>query len=257
MPLSSDASQTLVPNDASPVATGLRASSDYSSLSSVRGFQGRSISSARGLEDLTRSTTTAASIYRDSALSSDQKTQVDILWSRAQISGQNFGLDIKQLVPLFEQRPDLLNKLHAIANAETLFGIAKKDVSPKAFEAMRAEFLVEAIRGSVNPALLAQGETSTCTACKALSATSAENILNLSCSLALNATAKTIGGDTVKLGTDLTDYKERLIPYAERVSGLSLQGDGNLSRRVDSINTRLPSFGMSLVYGALLEMKGG
>ncbi len=238
--------------------TGLKATSDFSRWAASPISQGKAVVSARGLEDLSRATATPEAVTREAeGLSAVQKEQLKVVWQKAQLNGQNFGVDLKTLVPLFERKPEILDMLHSVATKDTLFTISKSEISTKAFETMRSEFLVEVIRGAVNPTILAQGETSTCTACKAISATSAENILKLSCSLALNGAAQTIGGDTVRLGTDRVDFLNRLLPYGQKVAGVDLQGDGTLNRKVGSINSRLPSLGMALVYAGLLEMKGG
>lgn len=247
----------------SELQTGLKARSDYglellSSKSLLQAaHEGRVMQSVRGLEDASRSVGSFSEVVRGSRLSHTQQERLQEVWTQARIQGRDFGQDLKVLVPLLEQRPDLLEQLHVVATSDNLFGMRKGSVSAAAFEAMRREFLVEVIRGAANPQLLAQGETSTCTACKALSASSAANILALSCGLAVNGTAMTAGGDRVNLGRSSSDLNGRLVPYAERVSGTSLKGDGGFTRSVESVTSRLPSFGMALVYAGLMEMQGG
>jgi len=249
---------------ANPPSTALNANREYGLKFFESSFkaapEGRVLSSVRGLDDLNppgRSVKSFNEVVRNSSLSPEQKSNLQDVWTQARINGRDIGVDIKTLVPLLETRPDLLDKLHGVATANSLFGISKGSVSERAFEAMRREFLVEVIRGAVDPKILAQGETSTCTACKGLSSTSAANILDLSCSVALNGRAITKGGDEIRLGRDAQDLGRRLIPYAERVSASNLHADGKPTRTVDTVTSRLPSFGMAMVYASLMEMKGG
>jgi hypothetical protein len=247
----------------SELQTGLKARSDYGldQLSSREllhaARDGRVMQSVRGLEDPSRSVGSFSEVVRGSTLSLSQQQKLQEIWTQARINGRDFGQDLKVLVPLLEQRPDLLEQLHGVATSNNLFGIRKASVSAASFEAMRREFLVEVLRGAANPHLLAQGETSTCTACKALSTSSAANIVALSCGIAINGMATTAGGDQVTLGRSSSDFQSRLVPYAERVSGTSLKGDGGFTRSVESVTSRLPSFGMALVYAGLMEMQGG
>ena len=260
--------QSDVPADvmtkAPDAATSLRARSDIGYGASLlggaelsRATEGKVITSIRGLDDPSRSVATFSEVVRGSDLSHDQQQKLEEVWKQARIQGRDVGVDLKALVPLLEQNPELLDKLHTVATSNNLFGIAKGNVSPRAFETLRSEFLVEVVRGAVDPKLLAQGETSTCTACKALSNTSAENILRISCDLAVHGQATTKADDHLRLGINPADFRTRLVPYAERVSGMNLQGNGEHTRPVSDITSRFPSFGMSLVYASLMEMQGG
>ncbi|MFN5062648.1 MAG: hypothetical protein ACK5GN_07360 [Pseudomonadota bacterium] len=258
-----DPSENVKVATASELQTGLKARPDYGlDLLSTKvplqaAHEGRIIHSVRGLEDPSRSVGSFSEVVRGSNLTTSQQEKLQEVWAQARVNGRDIGQDLKVLAPLLEQRPDILEHLHVVATSDNLFGIRKGSVSAASFEAMRREFLVEVLRGAANPQLLAQGETSTCTACKALSASSATNILELSCGIAINGRATTVGGDQVSLGTSASDFQSRLVPYAERVSGTSLKGDGGFTRSVDSVTSRLPSFGMALVYAGLMEMQGG
>lgn len=250
-------------------SVGLRASTEAanpltsSSLSLLS--QGKVLYSARGLEDPSRSVSTFSEVVRGSTLSPEQCSQLEAVWQKARIDGKDFGADIKQLIPVLQQSPGLIEKLHDVATATSLFGVSKgievgKDkriVSERAFEVMRSEFLVEVLREAVSPSLSVQGETMTCTSAKALSNTSAENILGKACDLALRTATKTAGYEDVSLGEDRNDLLTRLVPYAEEESGTSLSGNGQSARSVETVSARLPSFGMAMVRAAFYEMYGG
>lgn len=208
------------------------------------------LSSPQGLDDRTRSAN-FSEVKQAASLTQEQESMLHEIWQVAQIGGANVGKDLKQLVPLLAQEPQLLEELYQVATSNTLWGIDKVTIDSGVFEERRKEFLVELIRGAAQPSFFAQGESATCTACKALSSTSARNILNLALGLALDSTATTAAGDTLRLGFDESDFYGRLVPYASK-----LAGEGPPPRDLDSITSRMPSFGMALVYASLMEMQG-
>jgi len=250
-------------------SVGLRASAEAANplTSSSLSFlsQGKVLHSARGLEDPSRSVSTFSEVVRGSTLSPEQCSKLEAVWQKARIDGKDFGADIKQLIPVLQQSPGLIEKLHDVATATSLFGVSKgievgKDkriVSERAFEVMRSEFLVELLREAVSPSSSVQGETMTCTSAKSFSNTSAENILGKACDLALYTATKTAGYDHVSLGDDRKDLLTRLVPYAEEESGITLSGNGQSTRSVETVSARLPSFGMAMVRAAFYEMYGG
>lgn len=251
------------------LSVGLRASNDNPSIltrfSLSPSSHGRALLSARGLEDKSRSVPTFCNVVRGSTLSPEQCSKLETVWQKARIDGEDFGADIKQLIPVLQQSPGLIEKLHDVATATSLFGVSKgievgKDkriVSDRAFEVMRSEFLVELLREAVSPSSSVQGETMTCTSAKAFSNTSAKNILDKACDLALRTATKTAGYEDVSLGKGRNDLLTRLVPYAEEESGTSLSGNGQSTRSVETVSARLPSFGMAMVRAAFYEMYAG
>ncbi|MFN4896851.1 MAG: hypothetical protein ACK5HO_13770, partial [Pseudomonadota bacterium] len=220
-------------------------------------FDGKVLHSVRGLENPSRSVASFSEVVRDSNLTASQQEKLQEVWTQARVNGRDIGKDIRAIVPLLEQRPDLLEQLHTIATSNQLCLIQKADVSAKAFEAMRRDCLVELIRGAVPPPLVAQGETSACTGEGTRSCLSSANFLQVACGLVINGQATTIGGDQAAFGKNRDDFLTRLVPYAERVSGFSLHGDGEYTRSVGSVSSRMPSFTKALINAAVMEMFGG
>jgi hypothetical protein len=219
---------------------------------------GRMVTSIRGLDDPSRSTKTFGEIVRGSSLSEEHKEKLALVWRTAQINGRNVGLDIKDLMPMLERQPELIEKLNTVAKTNCLFGIDRSRVSEQAFEAMRREFLVGVIRGAVMPSLLTQGEANACTSKITLQSISIppERMMKIALDLAIAGRAVTAGGDELLVSRTEKELYDKRIPFAEKKSGLSLSGDGSLSRQVGSASVSLPPLGMVLVYSSIMNLTG-
>lgn len=231
--------------------------------------EGAAVKSILGLDSRDRSIKTFDAIINGAALTSSERQMVTdgrsshtgvsyremlaVVWKEAQIGGRDQGKDLQQLLPDLMKNPELLEKLYAVATASHLlsFNVSRE---------RRSEFLVELITAAADRRLLNQGHTSMCTVTKQLSTTSSSNIIGLACDLVLNGQAQLQSGELAQVGRGIgenarrSDLAERLLPWAERVSGHTLNDTGKGSIALSQIAARQPGPLMTLVLGSLMEL---
>jgi hypothetical protein len=183
---------------------------------------------------------------------------LETVWRVAQIKGQDFGRDIQALVPLLRDKPERLEQLYAVATSTSLFGIDRdsKAATAGAFDVMRSELLVEVIRGASGSKLFCQGEVNSCTDNGTRPLLSPDEIIRLTCGLAIDGQCTTLGGDRLVVGNNDPAVYARVLSFAQEKSGLQLSGDGSLSRTAESVTVRLPSLGMAIVSATIMSLTG-
>jgi hypothetical protein len=166
-----------------------------------------------------------------------QREQLQKVWLEARLDGRDCGKALKQIVPLLENDPALLDKLHAVATATRLFN---QDLTPEnrtQFEKMRREFLYELIQGAANSRDITQGPGALCTATSMLKAMPQAELLRAGCDYATTGYAVTRGGEALVM-------QDRFIARANSAS----------SGALDTIRCRRPSAGMLMLLDGAMEL---
>lgn len=173
-------------------------------------------------------------------LTKEQQDAVKKLWVVARIDPRSDrGQDLQLLLNAIDYDPSLtpevLEQLHAVATADTLFGRSKKEVGDKEFEKLRREFLVDVIRAAVNSDTIVQGKESLCTATAACKIIPHGEFVRLATDLALNGKATTASGAELAL-------HERFFDRAQTMT----------HREMHEVRSRHPSAGMlMMLYGVM------
>jgi hypothetical protein len=238
------------------------ANSVLSSVSKSLVGESKQVKTILGLEGRDRGSITAPTQLPDgTVLTSAQQKLVAEIYKVAQINGENYGKDLKAILPdLLKRVPDiknpgkevtLLELLHSVATTDKFFagqGFERK-VSPE----RRAEFLVEKITEAADRKMLNQGHSLMCTVTKQFSNTTTENILRVSCDLALYGKTTSSSGRPIVLGSG-TEGPDKLIAWAEKKSGHALNDSGAGTIGLNQIAARQPGAMSTLILASLMEL---
>lgn len=194
------------------------------------------LDSIRGIQEDRRQS--LDSVVRWSSFGREHRAELSQIWVKARLDPKmDQGQDLKALLPLLEKHPELLEKLHAIATSDRLFGKTRTPENAVSFDRMRSEFLAELIRGAVDSRAITQGPGPMCTAASMLKALPPEELLRLGAGFALDGTVATRGG------------KEMVM----RPQFLSRADDGS-NADIEDIRCRRPSAGMLMMLDGVIEL---
>jgi hypothetical protein len=167
-----------------------------------------------------------------------QREQLQKVWLEARLDGRDCGKALKQIVPLLENDPTLLDKLHTVATATWLFNQELTPENRAEFEKMRREFLFELVQGAANSRNITQGPGSLCTATSQLKALPQAELLRLGCDYATAGYAVTRGGEALVM-------QDRFVERARAAS----------SGVLADVRCRRPSAGMLMLIDGVMELE--
>jgi hypothetical protein len=196
----------------------------------------QTLTSIRGIHD--DRSLPLESLVRSSSFARDHRAELSQIWVKARIDPKlDQGQDLKALLPLLEKHPELLERMHAIATTDRLFGKARSSENGASFDKMRSEFLAELIRGAVDSRAITQGPGPMCTAASMLKALPPEELLRVGSGFALDGVVATRGGKEMVMRSDFLYRAE----------------DGSAGH-IEDIRCRRPSAGMLMLLDGVIEL---
>jgi hypothetical protein len=168
-------------------------------------------------------------VVEGQGLTADQESKLQVVYEKAREIqsgtshdgrlgglGRDRGQDLRDLVPILLKDPPLLDKLHEVATATTLFSVEKaagvtpdgKKESKEELERRRSDFLVDLIQNTAHPERITQGPGAMCTAATMAAAMDRGAFLRLACDYAAHGRAVTPSGKEM---VALPEYHQRSI----------------------------------------------
>lgn len=184
-------SQQQSPSGSSPAVTPQTGLEREITQTSAPAMVTRSKAAFRGMPEDVRAPLNSVQSCCDFARS--HVREFTLLYNAAKVDlNSDRGLEIQQLAKLFEpggaleKHPQLLERLCALAQTDSLFGRSPQSLGDEAFYEMRREFLVDVIRGAIDSDAIIQGREPMCTAASALKLLEPAEYVRLATDLALS-----------------------------------------------------------------------